>query len=69
VTQLLKQILLRNLVTFITDENCGAVAGNVRAKQQNAILPKMLNVSFVMSFEFVRSAESQLGSVVIHQEH
>jgi hyaluronan synthase len=24
----------------------------------------MLNVSFVMSFEFVRSAESQLGSVL-----
>lgn len=57
---------LRNLVSpFVVDENCGAVAGNVRVlNNKNAILPKMLNVSFVMSFEFVRSAESQLGSVL-----
>lgn len=57
---------LRNLVSpFATDENCGAVAGNVRVlNNKTAILPKMLNVSFVMSFEFVRSAESRLGSVL-----
>lgn len=57
---------LRNMVSpFVVDENCGAVAGNVRVlNHKNAILPKMLNVSFVMSFEFVRSAESQLGSVL-----
>jgi hyaluronan synthase len=63
---IIKTDTLRNLVSpFITDENCGAVAGNVRVlNNKNAILPKMLNVSFVMSFEFVRSAESQLGSVL-----
>jgi len=57
---------LRNLVSpFVTNENCGAVAGNVRVlNNKKAILPKMLNVSFVMSFEFVRSAESMLGSVL-----
>lgn len=57
---------LRNLVSpFITNKNCGAVAGNVRVlNNEKAILPKMLNVSFVMSFEFVRSAESMLGSVL-----
>lgn len=57
---------LRNMVSpFVVDENCGAVAGNVRVlNHKNAILPKMLNVSFVMSFEFVRSAESELGSVL-----
>ncbi|MDD2673787.1 MAG: glycosyltransferase [Flavobacterium sp.] len=57
---------LRNLVTpFITNEDCGAVAGNVQVlNNQKAILPKMLNVSFVMSFEFMRSAESSLGSVL-----
>lgn len=56
---------LRNLVSpFVTDENCGAVAGNVRVLNKKAIIPKMLNVSFAMSFEFMRSAESALGSVL-----
>lgn len=63
---IIKPNTLRNLVSpLIVDENCGAVAGNVRVlNNKNAILPKMLNVSFVMSFEFVRSVESQLGSVL-----
>lgn len=57
---------LRNLVSpFVTNENCGAVAGNVKVLNSgNAILPKMLNVSFALSFEFVRSAESMLGTVM-----
>jgi hyaluronan synthase len=57
---------LRNLVSpFITNKDCGAVAGNVQVlNNQKAIIPKMLNVSFVMSFEFMRSAESSLGSVL-----
>lgn len=63
---IIKENTLRNLVSpFITNENCGAVAGNVRVlNNEKAMLPKMLNVSFVMSFEFVRSAESMLGSVL-----
>ena len=63
---IIKPDTLRNMVSpFVVDENCGAVAGNVRVlNHKKAILPKMLNVSFVMSFEFVRSAESQLGSVL-----
>lgn len=57
---------LRNLVSpFVKDENCGAVAGNIRVlNNQKALLPKMLDVSFVLSFEFVRSAESSLNSVL-----
>lgn len=57
---------LRNLVSpFVIDKNCGAVAGNVQVlNNQKAIIPKMLNVSFVMSFEFIRSVESKLGSVL-----
>ncbi|MCM4161252.1 glycosyltransferase family 2 protein [Antarcticibacterium flavum] len=57
---------LRNLVSpFITNENCGAVAGNVRVlNNQKAIIPRMLNVSFVFSFEFIRSAQSVMGSVL-----
>ncbi|KIA97487.1 MULTISPECIES: glycosyltransferase family 2 protein [unclassified Flavobacterium] len=61
-----KKDTVRNLVSpFITNKNCGAVAGNVLVlNNKKAILPKMLNVSFVMSFEFMRSAESVLGSVL-----
>ncbi len=57
---------LRNLVSpFITNETCGAVAGNIRVlNNSKALLPKMLNVSFTLSFEFVRSAESRLNSVL-----
>ena len=57
---------LRNLVSpFVKDEKCGAVAGNIRVlNNKKEMLPKMLDVSFVMSFEFVRSAESNLNSVL-----
>ena len=57
---------LRNLVSpFITNEDCGAVAGNIRVlNNAKALLPRMLDVSFVLSFEFVRSAESRLKSVL-----
>ncbi|MGS2725173.1 glycosyltransferase [Psychroserpens sp. BH13MA-6] len=57
---------IKNLVSpFVTDEKCGAVAGNIRVlNNQKEMLPKMLDVSFVMSFEFVRSAESHLNSVL-----
>lgn len=57
---------LRNLVSpFVKDEKCGAVAGNIRVlNNKKEMLPKMLDVSFVMSFEFVRSAESTLKSVL-----
>lgn len=57
---------LRNLVSpFVKDKECGAVAGNIRVlNNKKEMLPKMLDVSFVMSFEFVRSAESNLNSVL-----
>lgn len=62
-----KKDTLRNLVSpFVVDEKCGAVAGNVQVlnNDSKALIPKMLNVSFVFSFEFVRSAESRLRSVL-----
>ncbi|WP_157417851.1 glycosyltransferase [Aequorivita capsosiphonis] len=63
---IVKADTLRNLVSpFIVDEDCGAVAGNIRVlNNKKALLPKMLDVSFVLSFEFVRSAESNLNSVL-----
>lgn len=56
---------MRNLVSpFVNNPKCGAVAGNVRVlNDKKALLPKMLNVSFAFSFEFVRSSQSTLGSV------
>lgn len=61
-----KKDTLRNLVSpFVTNKQCGAVAGNVRVlNDKKALIPKMLNVSFAFSFEFVRSAQSSLGSVL-----
>ena len=63
---IVKSDTLRNLVSpFVVNEKCGAVAGNIRVlNNKKALLPKMLDVSFVLSFEFVRSAESSLNSVL-----
>ncbi len=63
---IVKKDTLRNMTSpFVVNEKCGAVAGNVRVLNQNeGIIPKMLNVSFVFSFEFIRSAQSMLGSVL-----
>jgi hyaluronan synthase len=57
---------LRNLVSpFVVDKKCGAVAGNVRVlNSKEALIPRMLNVSFAFSFEFIRSAQSVLGTVL-----
>ncbi len=57
---------LRNLVSpFVTNKKCGAVGGNVRVlNKDKGLIPKMLNVSFTFSFEFIRSAQSVLGCVL-----
>lgn len=50
---------------FVVNKNCGAVAGNVKVlNSKDALIPRMLNVSFAFSFEFIRSAQSKLGSVL-----
>ena len=62
---IIKNDTLAQLVSpFVTNKNCGAVAGNVKIlNDKTALIPKMLNVSFAFSFEFIRSAQSTLGSV------
>ncbi|MHC5363142.1 glycosyltransferase family 2 protein [Myroides sp. LJL110] len=57
---------IRQMVSpFVNDPLCGAVAGNVLVlNKEKGIIPKMLNVSFVFSFEFVRSAQSNLKTVL-----
>ncbi len=50
---------------FVVNKECGAVAGNVLVlNREKALIPRMLNVSFAFSFEFIRSAQSRLGSVL-----
>lgn len=63
---IVKDDTLRNLVSpFVVNKKCGAVAGNVRVlNKAKGLIPKMLNVSFVFSFEFVRSAQSAIGTVL-----
>src|SRR5699024_10033335 len=60
-----KKDTLRNMASpFVVNQECGAVAGNVRVlNRKKALIPRMLNVSFAFSFEFIRSAQSALGSV------
>jgi hyaluronan synthase len=63
---LVEKDTLRNLVTpFEVDSNVGAVAGNVKIyNHQKALIPKMLNVSFAFSFDFIRAAQSQMKTVL-----
>lgn len=63
---LVEKDTIRNVVSpFVTNENCGAVAGNVKVlNTEEGLIPKMLNVSFAFSFEFIRSAQSVFGSVL-----
>lgn len=60
-----KKDTLRNMVSpFVKDKSCGAIAGNVKVlNRKTGLIPRMLEVSFTFSFEFVRSAQSVLGAV------
>jgi hyaluronan synthase len=63
---LIEKETLRNLVSpFTTDNQCGAVAGNVKIyNSKKTIIPKMLNVSFAYSFGFIRAAQSSMKTVL-----
>ena len=56
---------LKRLVSpYVNNPKVGGVAGNVRVLNlDEVILSKMLEVSFLFSFEFVRAAQSAFGSV------
>lgn len=57
---------LRNLITpFVVDKKVGAVAGNVRVlNMDKGIIPKMLDVVFVYSFDFIRASQSMVKAVM-----
>ncbi len=50
---------------FVQDPRIGGAAGNIRVlNTKEGIIPKMLDVSFVFGFEFLRSAQSVVRSVL-----
>ena len=50
---------------FIHDLRVGAVAGNVRVLNlHEGIIPRMLDVSFVFSFHFIRASQSLVNTVM-----
>lgn len=57
---------LRSLVSpFVTDPRVGAVAGNVRVLNRAAgLIPRMLEVSFTYSFNFIRASQSRVNTVM-----
>ncbi len=63
---IIEEDTLRNMVSpFSLNKNCGGVAGNVKVlNKKQGFIPRMLNVSFTFSFEFVRAAQSKLGFVL-----
>jgi len=57
---------LRRLVSpFVRNPQVGAVAGNVRVLNRRAgIIPKMLDVVFLFSFDFIRAGQSVVNAVM-----
>ena len=50
---------------FVHDAMVGGVAGNVRVLNTAAgIIPKMLDVSFTFSFDFIRASQSRVNTVM-----
>lgn len=60
-----KNTLINLVSPFVDNPKCGAVAGNVKVLNNNSkyIIPKMLNISFTFSFEFIRAAQSNIKKV------
>ncbi len=54
---------LRRLVAPFRDSGVGCVAGNVQVWNNRGLLPRILDVNFVFSFDLMRSAQSASGVV------
>ena len=57
---------LRHMVSpFVRDNRVGGVAGNVRILNRGeGVIPRMLEVSFGYSFDFIRAGQSRLDTVL-----
>ncbi len=50
---------------FVKDARVGAVAGNVRVlNRDRGMIPRMLDVAFVYSFDFMRASQSMVNTVM-----
>lgn len=55
---------VRRLVSPFVDPQVGAVAGSVRVlNRREGLLPRMLEVSFAYSFDFIRASQSMVNTV------
>ncbi len=60
-----KGSLTHIVAPFLRNEQIGAVAGNVKVlNKHEGIVPKMLGVSFILSFDFTRACQSTYGAVL-----
>lgn len=56
---------IRNIVKPFISEKVGAVAGNINVKNiSEGIIPKLMDIIFVFSYEFIKSAQSKCGTVL-----
>lgn len=56
---------LRNITARFRNQKVGAVAGNIRvSNMEEGAIPKMLEVTFAFGFEFMRTGQSQIHSVL-----
>ncbi len=57
---------LRNLVSpFVHNHLVGGIAGNVRVlNPEKGLIPRMMDVIFVYSFDFIRASQSQVNTVM-----
>ncbi|MGE4290639.1 MAG: glycosyltransferase [Desulfovibrio sp.] len=57
---------LRRMVSvFCRDSRVGAVAGNVRVlNRHEGFIPKMMDVTFAYSFDFIRASQSRVNTVI-----
>jgi hyaluronan synthase len=60
-----KGSLAHIVAPFLRNKQIGAVAGNVKVlNKHEGIMPKMLGVSFILSFDFTRACQSTYGAVL-----
>ena len=62
---IIAQDAMRNIVIPFENPEVGAVAGNINVKNiKEGLIPKLMDIIFVFSYEFLRSAQSKCGSVL-----
>ncbi len=63
---IVEPLTIRRLISpMVHDSNVGAVAGNVRVLNRNeGIIPRMMDVTFMYSFDFIRASQSKVNTVM-----